>query len=116
MQTEHLLSLIRAQNPITIEDLTQNDYPYSTNIPRYNLLEGSVSDWSSLNGYFNKIQWRENLHITDINKQKLEENIDTFIKYLEHGVEDIFREKSEDKKFLKADSTTFRLKILFPEK
>ena len=37
------------------DDNVDNDYPCSTSIPQYNLLEGSDSDWCRLNSFFNNL-------------------------------------------------------------
>ena len=61
-------------------DSSTDDYPYSTEIPRYNLLEGSEENWTSLNSVFNNFSWENILHSHDLNPEVIDKNIDAFIK------------------------------------
>ena len=90
------------------------DYPYSTNIPRYNLLEGSDSEWNNLNSFYSDINWSEVFNTVNVNRDILTQNVDLFIKGVENGVEKSFNQRVDEKRCSKSDGTAFRSKNLIP--
>lgn len=85
------------------------DYPYSTEIPKYDLLEATDKDWTLLNDHFGSIDW-DDLFIGN----NLDDITDTLINTIENGVIHVLKEKSSDKKSLKSDGSKYKSRNLIP--
>ena len=57
--------------------VSKEEYSYSTNIPHYNLIEGTDTEWCLLNNFYNGIEWEGALNIHNMDKKKLEQNVDS---------------------------------------
>ena len=53
--SDHNIMKICTNISFSKQDTSDEDYPYSTEIPRYNLLEGTDDNWSSLNSFYDNL-------------------------------------------------------------
>ena len=86
-----------------------SEYPYSTDIPKYQLLEATEEEWSNINECFSNIDWDSLL----LNKDLLYVT-DCVIKKLEEGVQGSMKQRFNVKNKVMKNGQPYKSKNLIP--
>ena len=93
-----------------LESSVKDDFPYSTSIPKYSILEAIDDDWSKLNNFLRDVDW-----MSLLDSHSLDTVTDLLIETIETAVLVTCGSLSQEKKVEDSHGRSYRSNNLIPK-